>query len=231
MARGAPPPRILAGPVTIATLIVIALAIAFDPLPLVPFILLLTARRGVVKGAMFLIGWFLSLAAVVAVTLLATGGTPPAHGSPPAWVALVAKLAIGLFLLWIGLRKRRQMKLPPKPKDVPKWQKGIDDMSPWFAIGLAPLTQPWGLIAAGVTAVMGVNLANGAEFVLLIVFVVLASSTYLVLELGAAFRPERAQAWATGLRQWIERHTDQAIAVGATAVGLFLVISAVIQML
>ena len=218
-------PRILAPPVTIATLIVIALAIAFDPLPLVPFILLLTAKRGVVKGAMFLVGWFLSLAAIVVVTLLATGGTPPAHGSLPAWVALAAKLVIGLFLLWVGLRKRRQMKLPPKPKDVPKWQKGIDDMSPWFAIGLAPLTQPWGLIAAGVTAVMDVHLDNAGAFVLL------ASSTYLVLELGAAFRPEKAQAWATKLREWIERHTDQAIAVGATALGLFLVISAIIQML
>ena len=64
-----------------------------------------------------------------------------------------------------------------------------------------------------------------------ILFVVLASSSYLVLELGAAFRPEKAQAWATALRTWIERHTDQAIAVGGTGIGLFLVISAIVQMI
>ena len=33
------------------TLIIIAVAIALDPLPLVPFILVLTSKRGVRKGA------------------------------------------------------------------------------------------------------------------------------------------------------------------------------------
>ena len=42
----------------IVTLIIIAVAIALDPLPLVPFILLLSSKRGVRKGAAFLFGWF-----------------------------------------------------------------------------------------------------------------------------------------------------------------------------
>ena len=225
------PVRILAEAVTIATLIIIAIAIALDPLPLVPYILLLTAKRGLLKAAAFLFGWFASLAAVVIVPLVATGGQPVSSGSLPAWVALAAKLVIGGALLWIGLRKRKQMQGPPKPKAVPKWQSGVDSLSPWFAIGLAPLTQPWGLIAAGVTEVMNVDLANGAAIVLLVAFVVLASSSYLFLALGAAFRPERAAVWATSIRDWIQRHTDQAIVVGSIGIGLFLVISAVVQMI
>ena len=51
--RARPRPRILAPVVTIATLIIIAIAIAFDPLPLVPFILLLmpnlTIRRALIS--------------------------------------------------------------------------------------------------------------------------------------------------------------------------------------
>jgi len=61
--------------------------------------------------------------------------------------------------------------------------------------------------------------------------VVLATSSYLVLELGAAFRPERAQYIATGIRTWIQSHTDQAIVLGSIGVGLFLVASSAYQLL
>ena len=215
----------------IVTLIIIAVAIALDPLPLVPFILLLSSKRGVRKGAAFLFGWFLSLAVIVAGTIALSGVQPPAHGSPPAWVSIAIKLAAGLLLLYIGLRKRKAMAGPPRQKEPPKWQRGIDDMSIWFAMALAPLTQPWGLIAAGVAAVIGVGAASAGSVALLIVFVVLASSSYLALELGAAFRPERAEKVAGAIRGWIESHTDQAIVLGSIGIGLFLVISAAYQAL
>lgn len=215
----------------IVTLILIAVAIALDPLPLVPFILLLSSKRGVRKGAAFLLGWFLSLTVIVVGTILLSGKEPPSHGSAPAWVSIVLKLAAGVVLLYIGLRKRKAMAGPPKPKTPPKWQAGIDDMSVWFAMALAPITQPWGLIAAGVAAVIGVGAASAGSVVLLVVFVVLASSSYLVLELGAAFRPERAEKVATAIRSWIEAHTDQAIVLGCIAIGLFLVVSGAWQAL
>ncbi len=215
----------------VITLIIIAIAIALDPLPLVAFILLLTAKRGVRKGAAFLFGWFLSLAVIVAGTIALSGVQPPAHGSAPAWVSIALKLAAGLVLLYIGLRKRKAMAGPPKPKKPPKWQSGIDDMSWWFAMALAPITQPWGLIAAGVAAVIGLGAASAGTVALLVVFVVLASSSYLVLEMGAAFRPEKAERVATGIRDWIEAHTDQAIVLGSIAIGLFLVVSGAYQAL
>ena len=99
----------------IVTLIIIAVAIALDPLPLVPFILLLTAKRGVRKGAAFLFGWFLSLAVIVVGTILLSGVQPPSHGSAPAWVSIVLKLVAGLVLLYIGLRKRKSIAEPPRP--------------------------------------------------------------------------------------------------------------------
>ena len=215
----------------IITLIIIAVAIALDPLPLVPFILLLTSKRGVRKGAAFLVGWLVSLSAIVVLTIVATGNTPPEHGSAPAWVALMAKLLIGVVLLIIGLRKWRTMARPKRPKAPPKWQQGIDDMSLWFAAALAPITQPWGLIAAGVTTVLEVQVGSASSVLALVMFVLVASSSYIVLEVGAAVRPERAQRVATAMRAWIESHTDRAIAVGGTAIGAFLVASSAYQLL
>ncbi len=58
-------------------LLLIGLAIALDPLPLTSFVVVLPSKRGVRKGAAFLFGWLVSLAIVVAVTVLATGNNPP----------------------------------------------------------------------------------------------------------------------------------------------------------
>ena len=47
-------------------LLVIALGVNLDPLPIVAFILILSAKRGVLKGAGFIMGWLGSLLAVIA---------------------------------------------------------------------------------------------------------------------------------------------------------------------
>ncbi len=60
-------------------LVLIGLAIAFDPLPLTAFIVVLPSQRGAVKGAGFVFGWLVSLAIVVAVTVLATGTIERVH--------------------------------------------------------------------------------------------------------------------------------------------------------
>src|SRR5689334_25228805 len=127
-------------------LLLIGLAIALDPLPLTAFIVILPSQRGVRKGAPFIFGWLVSLAIVVAVTVLATGNNPPKQNTVPSLAALAVKLAIGVVLIGIAIRQRRKMGQPKKPKKPPKWQASVDNMSPWYAIGLAPLLQPWGLL-------------------------------------------------------------------------------------
>jgi len=61
----------------VLNLVLIGVAIALDPLPLTAFLVVLPSRRGVVKGAAFVSGWLVSLAAVVAITVAATGNNPP----------------------------------------------------------------------------------------------------------------------------------------------------------
>ena len=77
-------------------LVLIGLAIAFDPLPMTTFMIVLPAKRGVRKGAAFVSGWLVSLAIVVAVTVLATGNNPPRPHTSPATTALAVRIAIGV---------------------------------------------------------------------------------------------------------------------------------------
>ena len=204
-------------------LVLIGLAITLDPLPLTAFMVVLPSERGVRKGAAFVFGWLVSLGTVVAVTVLATGNNPPKPNTTPSLAALAVKIAIGVFLVVIAVRHRRRMGQPRPPKKPPKWQTSVDKMSPWFAMGLAPALQPWGLIAAGAATVVGAKLASWESYLALFLFCVLASSTYVGMEIYTAVRPEPSQAFLARIRKWIDSHTDEVIIWGSLIVGFWLI--------
>ena len=156
-------------------LLLIGIAVALDPLPLTAYIVVSTRRGARARERRFIFGWLLSLAAVLAITVAATGNKPPKPSTAPSEAALAVKIAIGVGLLFIALRQRRRQGKPKKPKPPPKWQAGVDNMSPWFAIGLAPLLQPWGLVAAGVATVMTAHVGSAQSWIALVAFCVIAN--------------------------------------------------------
>jgi threonine/homoserine/homoserine lactone efflux protein len=207
----------------ILDLVLIGLVITLEPIPLTAFLLVLSSKGGVRKGAAFIFGWFASLAIVVAATVLVTGNKPPKPSTAPSLAALAVKILIGVVLLAIAVRQWRKMGKPKKPKKTPKWQTGIDNMSPWYAMGLAPLTQPWGLVAAGVATIVEAKLSSWQSYVALFLFCLVSTGIYLVLEIYTGFRPEKSQAILTSTRGWIDTHKDQVIIVVSLALGLWLV--------
>ena len=211
----------------VLNLVLIGLAIALDPLPLTAFIVVLPSQRGVVKGAAFVFGWLVSLAIVVTGTVLATGNNPPKPNTAPSLAQLAVKIAIGVFLVAIAIRQRRRMGQPKKPKKPPKWQEHVDSMSPWFAMGLAPLVQPWGLIAAGAATVVEAKLSSWESYLALFAFCVIASASYIGIELYAVFRPDQHKAFLARLRTWIDTHTDQVIILGGLILGFWLVANSI----
>jgi hypothetical protein len=151
---------------------------------------------------------------------------PPTVWGPstaPSLGALAAKIAIGVGLVLIAVRQRRRMGRPKKPKKTPKWQTGIDNMSPWYAIGLAPLTQPWGLVAAGIATITEAKLSTWESYVAVFLFCVVATAAYLAMEIYAGFRLEKSQAFLADLRTWMDTHTDQVIIVVSLVVGFWLI--------
>jgi Sap, sulfolipid-1-addressing protein len=204
-------------------LVLIGLAITFDPLPLVAFMVVLPSQRGVRKGAAFVFGWLVSLAIVVTVTVLATGNNPPKPNTAPSLAALAVKIAIGALLLVVAIRHIRAKRRPKKPKKPPKWQAHVDTMSPWFAMGLAPALQPWALIGAGAATVVEAKLSSWEDYLTLILFCVLASASYLAIEIYAGLRPAQSQVFLARFRTWIETHTNQMIIWGSLILGFWLI--------
>lgn len=208
----------------VLNLVLIGVAVALDPLPLTAFLIVLPSQRGVRKGAAFVFGWLVSLAVVVTVSVVATGNNPPRPETAPSLATLAVKIALGGVLVVIAIRHRREMRTQPrKPKKPPKWQEHVDNMSPWFAMGLAPALQPWVLIGAGAATVVEAKLSSSASYLVLFLYCVLASSTYLAMEIYAVFRPAQSQAFLASFRAWIDNHTDQAIVLGSLVLGLWLI--------
>lgn len=204
-------------------LMLIGLAVTLDPLPLTAFLIVLPSERGVRKGAAFVFGWLVSLAIVVAVTITATGNDPPKPATAPSLAALAIKIALGVVLVRIAVRHIRARRQPKPPKKPPKWQAHVDSMSPWFAMALAPTLQPWVLIGLGAATVVEAKLSSWQSFLALVFYCVLASSSYLAMEIYAVARPAQSQALLVRCRTWIESHMDQAIIIGSLVVGFWFI--------
>ena len=205
----------------VLSLVLIGVAVALDPLPLMAFLVVLPSKRGVRKGAAFVFGWLVSLAIVVTITVLATGNNPPKPNTAPSLASRAVKIAIGVVLLVIAIRRRRMMGQPKKPKKPPKWQASVDTMTPLFALALAPLLQPWGLIAAGAATVVEAKLSSAQSYIALFFFCILASASYLAIEIYAGFKPD--QTLLIRFRSWIDSHTDQVIILGSFILGFWLI--------
>src|SRR3974390_2389593 len=116
-------------------LILIGLGMALYPVALTIFILLVASRKGRRNGAGFIFGWLGTLAVIAAVTISATGNTPPSNGTSPAIVILVAKIVLGVLLLAIAARQGRRVGRPRPPKKEPAWGARMGEMSGGFAVG------------------------------------------------------------------------------------------------
>lgn len=213
-------------------LLLIGLAITLYPLPVMAFVLVLSADKGIWKGLAFILAWLANLVAVVAVVLLITGGAPPPPRSPPSTGALAAKLAIGVGLVCYGAhRQRRRGAARERPaQDPSSITSRLDRASPWSAAGVAVLLQPWGAVAAAATVVVEADLSHLESYLALFGFCLLATASLLTAELYTVFSPEAAQVRLKRLRSWLQSHQEQAVVLGCLLLGLWLTGNSIYQL-
>ena len=200
-------------------LVLIGLGITLEPFPLTAFILVLSAEKGTWKGLAFILGWLACLVAVIAAVIVTTGNNPPAPQTVPSDAALAVKLAAGVVLILIAVRQRRRMGRPRKP---PAWMARLDQLSLLGAAGLAAFLQPWTLVAAGAATITEAKLDTAGSYLVLILFCLLATSSFLYLELYATFASGKAAVRLERMRKWLDSHQDQVIIAICLLLGLWL---------
>ncbi|MCL8013578.1 GAP family protein [Streptomyces sp. AS02] len=235
----------------VVDLLLIALAITLDPLPLMVFALVVASARGVRTGLAFISGWVACFVVVIALVLTMTGGQPPEPRSPPSTVSLVLKLLIGLSLIGYGIHRGRRGRpvhgrtpngtiagephqhlgradpsdtaaSPPRGRSSSFLTSRMNRGSIWPAAGLAVLLQPWGLVAAGGVTVVAADTSHLTTWLVLLAFCVLPTASLLAAELYVVLKPAPARRRLLGLRSWLGDHAQQAIVLGSITVGLWL---------
>jgi threonine/homoserine/homoserine lactone efflux protein len=200
-------------------LVLIGIAITLEPFPLSAFVLILGAEKGAIKGLAFILGWLACLVIVIAAVVAATGGNPPAEDTVPSDAALAVKLAAGVVLILLAWRQWRRMGRPRKP---PAWMARLDRLSLRAAAGLAAFLQPWTMVAAGAATIVDAKLSTAGDWLTLVFYCLLATSSYLYLELYAVFSPAAADSRLQQLRSWLDTHMDQVVIVIFLLLGFWL---------
>ena len=77
-------------------------------------------------------------------------------------------------------------------------------------------------MAAGAATVVEAKLATAGSYLVLVLFCLLATSSFLYLELYAAFAPARAGARLERMRTWLDSHQDQMIIAICLLLGFWL---------
>jgi Sap, sulfolipid-1-addressing protein len=200
-------------------LLLIGLGIALEPFPLTAFILVLSADKGTWKGLAFILGWLACLVAVIAAVFLATGNSPPKPQTVPSTAVTAVKLALGLVLILVAVRNWRRMGRPRKP---PTWMARLDRLSLWAIAGLAAFLQPWTLVAAGAATIAQAKLATAGSYLALVLFCLLATASFLYLQLYATVAPAAARTRLDRMRTWLDSHQDQVIIAICLLLGFWL---------
>jgi uncharacterized membrane-anchored protein len=201
-------------------LLLLGIAITVEPLPVVGFILVLGSDHARRNGFAFIAAWIATLAAIVAGTLLVTGGDPPSRNSAPALWSAIANIVIGLVLLAIAWRVSKRP--PDRPHKQPAWMARVDRISALGSASLGFLLQPWGLVAAGVTVVIEADLHTGATIVVLVLFCLLATSSMATMQTYYLISPEAATEKLASIQDWVDRNRDRGIIVLSGLIGIAL---------
>jgi hypothetical protein len=202
----------------VADLVLIALGIALQPFRLSAFILILSTKDGTKKGLGFILGWLASLVLVVAVVVLITDGRAVGLRTVPSTVVLIIKLALGIALIVLAVVQWRRRNRERRP---PAWRSSLDTMSPWAAAVIAAIMQPWTLVAAAAVTAAQARISSVGDYLALASFCLLATSSFIVLELYAAFVPA-ASTQLAALRNWLDVHGNEVVIIVCLVLGVWL---------
>jgi Sap, sulfolipid-1-addressing protein len=202
----------------VADLVLIALGIALQPFRLSAFILILSTEGGTKKGLGFVLGWLTCLVLVIALVVLITAGKPVRLRTVPSSAVLIIRLALGIALIVIAAVQWRHRN---RARRAPAWLARLDTMSPWAAAVIAAIMQPWTLVAAAAVTAAAARLSSVGDYLALASFCLLATSSFIVLELYAACAPA-ASTQLAALRNWLDTHGNQVIIIVCLVLGVWL---------
>jgi len=191
----------------IGQMLPMAMAIALGPIPIVAAVLVALSGSGRGTGLAFTLGWIVGMAvlAIVLVLVIDQLGEPSAGGN--FWLDL-ARIIVGLLLLWAAARKWQKRPRPGDAPVVPKWIATFNDVNAARALRLGAtlaLVNPkhFAFTLAAMSPLAEVPLSLAAIGIDVLVFVLLSSVSVLAVALVHAFGGSGTTARLEGVKQFM----------------------------
>ena len=202
--------------------------VAISPAGIIAVILVLFSRRARVNGPLFLLGWVLALGILVAVVYAisnqSNAGSSNTSSDSVSWL----KIALGVGFLLLARREFRKRPQPGVEREMPKWMKRVDGLTPIQALGLGAAlgaANPKNLaLAIGAAAGLGqLALSTADAVVALIVFVVVGSLTIAIPVAYHLIGGDKSKAQLEALKDWLSQHNEAVMAVLFVVFGVALI--------
>jgi hypothetical protein len=195
------------------------------PLTITTAILLLTGERGQVKGVAYLIGWVIGLTLLVVGVVFLVRGRDFSHESTPSLVMAWAKLLGGIALLIVAYVTWRRRPPPDAPLELPGWLKRIHQTEPPLALGAGFFFGLFSvknlLIVTAAAAAIGRANPNFLQALILIVLFIIIATSGIATPVYVAFsRKERAQEIFAGWVRWLSANNALIVSLLCLLIGV-----------
>ena len=209
--------------------LLMTLVIAFEPIPILGGVLLLTAKRGRPKAVAFALGWASALAIIGLIIVLIGGKVSTPSGSTSSKASAVLDILLGLALAVVAMRTRAKSRRPGGV-ETPGWMKRIDTMSPIAAFALGMFLPPYLIAAAVGNDIVRQDLSTAARIVAMSLYVVVGSLGILIPILVTVIRPQSSDALLASWRSWLEASWPMLLFWLFLGIGVYLVLKGIVEL-
>lgn len=211
----------------IGDLLPLALVVTVSPINIVAAILLLFSKRPIANATTYLLGFVSGVAAMLSgITALADAiGLSP--GSERSRGISFLLLALGLFLIIVGVRKLSRRPGAKENPDQPRWMKGIVQVGAGrsFVLGTSVgALNPKNIAVAFASAVVvaTAQLPVGQQVGVIVIYTLIASIGVATPIVTALVLGDRSESVLSAWRQWLDRNNGTVMAVIYLFVGVIL---------
>ena len=210
----------------IGAILPFAVGVAVSPIPIIGVILILFTPLARSNGPAFVAGWLLALLAVGGVTLLVADSGDVATHESASDLAYALKVVLGLTLLLLALQQWKKRPREGDEVETPGWMASIETFTPPRSFGMGALlgVNPKNLflvIGAGLT-IAQFNLEGAEQWIVLLVFTVLASVSVAGSVLYYILAGAKAKERLDPLKVWLLRNDAAVMAVLLLVFGVIL---------
>jgi Sap, sulfolipid-1-addressing protein len=195
----------------LVSLIVPALLIAVNPVPIIVAVTLLATDHGRRSAAIFgaTLALVMAVVGVLTIFLLGQAGSSSQQSGSTASAALQTLFGVA-FLAMFALQWRAK---PSREARQPGWMKAMDKAGFTVAVVLGVTLTNYALLGSGSTKILESGLPAAEEVAGLVFFIVLAISTVVVPLVIYLVRPVWAGKQLSRLKDWLTLH-NRALLMG-----------------